>query len=360
MVPLEESGLRSDVVNNIWNKFNTERFWPENYGDVRPPYSVQRDDGTRFVVVGTTVYRSESDETWLGFLYDHLQTVLGDSWFAEEAYKDSPDNMHTIVRWFKEVCAREMDGLNGFTQNLDNPNAACLAFRSLAYDLFCLFQMNAADLPTVERLKKPDQFEGARYEVWAAASFIRAGFTIEYEDEADRSSTHCEFVAKSKTTNKVFSVECKRRHRPVSELPTTYRLKRKVSLGIDKLLSKALRKDAAHERIIFIDVNMPPHEGDFLKVPWLAEFKATKRRLQRQKGFRESASTQAIIIASNHPYFYFVDEEPDPRNHIFGTAFNKPDLDNGDPIYLLSTKYPEVLALMQSISQHFMIPTDFP
>ena len=58
-----------------------------------------------------------------------------------------------------------------------------------------------------------DQFQGVRYELFVAATCIRAGFDIAYEDETDKTKKHPEFVATHRLTGQKISVEAKRRHR---------------------------------------------------------------------------------------------------------------------------------------------------
>ncbi len=59
------------------------------------------------------------------------------------------------------------------------------------------------------RASDPGQIFGAIQEVIFAGAMIRAGFELEFEDEADGTDTHCEFTATSKFTGKKFSVEVK-------------------------------------------------------------------------------------------------------------------------------------------------------
>lgn len=65
----------------------------------------------------------------------------------------------------------------------------------------------------IKRLKNNnlDQFLGALYETFVAASFIKAGFEVVLEDEDDRDSSHCELTATNNKTGRIFSVEAKAR-----------------------------------------------------------------------------------------------------------------------------------------------------
>jgi hypothetical protein len=59
--------------------------------------------------------------------------------------------------------------------------------------------------------------------MFVAASLLRAGFDIAFEDESDSRTSHCEFTATSKRTGRSFSVEAKSRHRklPMSGCEST-------------------------------------------------------------------------------------------------------------------------------------------
>jgi hypothetical protein len=115
-------------------------------------------------------------------------------------------------------------------------NGDLFAFLSFAHDLFTLSDNAKVQKSLFDRLRKPDQYQGARYEMFVAASLLRAGFKIAFEDESDSRTSHCEFTATSKQTGRSFSVEAKSRQRksPTSddEAPPKsgmYRLMQKCS-----------------------------------------------------------------------------------------------------------------------------------
>ena len=70
---------------------------------------------------------------------------------------------------------------------------------------------------------------------------LRAGFTLEMEDETDRRQTHVEFVATHQVSGAKFSVEAKRREG--------------VKIKVNRLLHSALTKRADHACLVFIDTN---------------------------------------------------------------------------------------------------------
>jgi hypothetical protein len=64
----------------------------------------------------------------------------------------------------------------------------------------------------MERIRLPDQFQGARYELSIAAVFSRAGYEVEWLTARDRKLP--EFIATHQTAKTEIAVEAKSRHRP--------------------------------------------------------------------------------------------------------------------------------------------------
>lgn len=69
------------------------------------------------------------------------------------------------------------------------------AYMTFAYDLYVVANNARLDNRLVERLKQSDQFQGARHELFAEATCLRAGYKIEHENENGRSSRHAELSA---------------------------------------------------------------------------------------------------------------------------------------------------------------------
>jgi hypothetical protein len=341
------------AIAQMQAKMQRQKEWPLSFGAIPPIANSLLPDGTRMVAAGGNIYKSVPGETWHGFLYDHLQYNLGTAWFEAEAMKPREER-HIIINWFEEICRKELGPEGRFTKwSQIEDTGATLAFRSLSYDLVCLLQGGCTADELIRRLKLPDQFEGARYEIWVIASFLRAGYSIEFEDESDRRTTHCEFTATNKAMGQKYSVEAKRRHRQGAgpEMPLTTRL------DVQGLIAEALRKTAAHERIIFIDINMPPNPGSIVDAPWIKQFQRANSLLALQPFFRNNDTYKAHIMITNHPYHYVTSQSPDPKQQFFATSFNYPDLDKDGSIF--PKAYPIVFDLMLSISNHFAIPEDF-
>ncbi len=112
----------------------------------------------------------------------------------------------------------------------------------------------------MRRLQHKDQFQGARHEAFVAATCIRAGYDIDYEDESDGTTRHVEFTATHRATGQKVSVEAKSRHRPgVLGREGTSVGSELVDAGIQRLIADALRKPASEPLVIFLDLNLPPY-----------------------------------------------------------------------------------------------------
>jgi len=130
------------------------------------------------------------------------------------------------------------------------------AYLGLAYNLYLMKHNAKLQRVLIDRLKNPDEssFHGAFYETFVAATFIKAGYEIAFENAQDGSATHCEFVASSASARRKFSVEAKARFRgSVADTADPKSLK----LGVRDKIEAALQKVANHNRVIFVDVNLP-------------------------------------------------------------------------------------------------------
>jgi hypothetical protein len=216
----------------------------------RPIISVES-HGYRIVAIGNLLRSSNRWRTFHDFLFDYIRIVLTPEWGNAELAKPDADR-HPLIRWYRKLCEFQQE------QTRANPGriysgamtGVIKAYLGLAYDLYLC--AHNAELPELllKRLRHPATFEGALYEAFVIGAFAKAGFTIEFEDEGDSNNTHCEFVATHKETGRKFSVEAK--------AVTSASQRAGVNAGSPKIrghLYKALRKEAKHERIIFIELN---------------------------------------------------------------------------------------------------------
>ena len=153
-------------------------------------------------------------------------------------------------------------------------------YLGLAYNLYLLAHNVELQKKLIDRLKVPNQFQGAYYELIVANLLIRAGFELELEDEADGTSKHCEFSARSRRTGKKYWVEAKMRS-VVGHFGKTAADGTTSTNPLGRLipqLNEAFKKPAADERLIFIDLNAEMTANSDGKQLWI---EATSRRLER-------------------------------------------------------------------------------
>ncbi len=210
----------------------------------------------------------------------------------------------------------------------------------------------------MNRLKDPGQFQGVRYEIFVTASFVKAGFDIEFEDESDKTKSHCEFVATFKALGKKYSVEAKSRHRPgLLGQQGPRRSDDKIRLRIGNLLRSALKKEADHTRIVFIDINMPPEEGGPFERRWFRGLMNEVSKVEKED-LDNKPAPPAYLIFTNHPYHYVGDDEQEPGKNFLMTAINMEHFKINVP-EIARASDPPVFKLWESINTHTKVPNDF-
>lgn len=244
-----EKGFEEEVRRLLEERKAQEFQRQQQQGLGRPIISVEH-QGYRFVAVGNHLLYSKTWKTFTDFLGDYIKTTLGGEWGNAELKKPL-EKRHPILQWYHHICLLQQKHVHKPGEIYSAPvTGAVSAYCGLAYNLY-LIAHNVHDIETrlIERLKNPENFQGAFYEIRVAAELVKAGFELEYEDESDKSTTHCEFTATFLRTKRKFSVEAKSR-------PTAFHRDGKL-LRVGRQLYGALEKNAKFERLIFIDINRP-------------------------------------------------------------------------------------------------------
>lgn len=353
-----DPALFSRLPDEVKKKILKEETRKQTQGEIRPQISLDF-KGYKFVAVGNRLHYSETWKTFHDFLFDYIKTCLTPEWGNAELKKPLEER-HPILQWYNSVCTFQRKHIKKVGEV---HSATCTgivgAYLSLAYDLYVLRHHSLLQSHLVDRLRDQRQFQGARYEIYVTSSFIKAGFEIEFEDETDRSSTHCEFIATHRKSGRKYSVEAKSRHRsgflghpgePVQDHD-------KIRLRIGNLINEALKKEADHTRIIFIDINMPPREGATFKKNWFKTLGATLSQIERN-GVDGKPCPPAYIFFTNHPYHYVGDDEVEPSRDFLMTAVNIPTMKVNDQ-YRAMEQEPPVFDLWESINKHNKVPHDF-
>ena len=150
-------------------------------------------------------------KTFPDFLAHYIKTVLGSDWGNAEIKKLLADR-HPILQWYDAVCRYQAETIKEkgkIAAAVITGAVAC--YLGTAYNLYLLKHNVELQTRFIKRLKNPEQFQGAYYELIVANILIRAGFDLTLEDESDGETKHCEFAAVSKKTARRYWVEAKMR-----------------------------------------------------------------------------------------------------------------------------------------------------
>ncbi len=333
----------------IRDKLRQEAAMQTKFGELKPMIHADF-HGHKIVAVGNRVHWATRWKTFHDFLMDYIRMTLGEGWGNSEIVKPFEER-HQILQWYDRLCqfrrtlARGEDGLIGGV-----PNGITLAYMLLAFDLYVLRHHLALQKKVVSRLKAKDGFQGARYELFVAATFIKAGFDIEYENEGDLSCKHPEFIAKHRETGQQVSVEAKSRHRPgILGFSGSPAKEEGLKAGVKGLLEAALEKPTRHPYVVFIDLNLPPCENQVFEAPWFKEVVESATRAGRTTETEPSPINQ--LVFTNHPFHYGKDGEPAPEP----IAFSAIPINPKTPI-----AHPHVLKTIHEAAQKFgHIPQQF-
>jgi uncharacterized protein YchJ len=343
-------GFSEKMSRRHQDHLRREKLREQTYGKVRPIIHMDF-KGYKFVAVGNQLHYSKSWKTFPDFLMTYITAVLGRDWGNSELSKPYEER-HQIVKWYDGAVLFFSQGEKdeeGICSGI--PDGLTAAYLRLAYDLYILRHHTALQNEVVRRLKHPEQFQGARYELFAAATCIRAGFDIAYEDERDRTSTHPEFVATHKQTREIISVEAKSRHRPgVLGFPGELEPESEIKVKVRRLLNKALSKSTNHPYVIFIDLNLPPSPPITPETPWFREI----RNGISEDGApeKENPDPYNLLVFTNHAEQYGKKDEtyPSPQTIFVIPKYSR-----------VTVRNPQIISeLHHAASQYGNIPNLFP
>lgn len=308
--------------------------------------------GYRFIAVGERLFNSSKWKTFHDFLLDYIKDILGPEWGSAELKLPFEDR-HPILQWHELVCKHQQTHFqNAGTIQQAPMTGAVAAYLGLAYNLYLLGHNIKIQSTLVDRLKNPKQFNGAYYETYVAATFIKAGFDLEFENEQDISTSHCEFTATSRDTGHKYSVEAKARE--------PY----KTSANVGDQLYEALKKNALYKRIVFIDVNVPEDADKAESLRWVQEAIATLRQKESSMTIKGLPAQEAYIFLTNHPYLYNL-EKADFNRAVLAEGFKIPDFSIGAVFNSIREaresrdRHSDMFRLMDSIRVHYEIPATF-
>lgn len=306
--------------------------------------------GERFVAVKNRLLHSKKWRTFHDFLFDYIKMALGQEWGTAQLAKPI-EQRHPILVWYHYLCEYQKRFVQEPGKVYSTPmTGAVAAYLHLAYDLYALDHNAELQTKLISRLRDSSNFAGARYEVFVAATLIRAGFDISFENEDDRSTSHCEFTATFHRNGKSFSVEAK------------HRAGNKFRLG--RQLNRALAKQAKYPRIVFIDINVADdNDGDqdisARLLSALADLRAFEGRIVNGKPLPD-----AYLIVTNTPWHHHLEAEA-LRSAVLIEGFQIPDF-KADTLFPnlraaidARKRHLELHELLRSMNDHNGIPSTF-
>jgi SEC-C motif len=322
----------------------------------------------QLVAVGGRLHYSKNWKTFHDFLRDFLFGLLSKEWLDAERIKPASER-HPILRWFYQASE---DSQRSATKHGDIYSApmtgATRAFINLAYNVYLVAHHTEGDEVVrgyIARLKGrgPGIFAGALFETYAAAAFLKAGFKLEFENEKDGSASHVEFTATYPKTAKNFSVEVKARERslvkPVDIEDSVDDVKR---LRVANKLNKALGKEAAHTRVVMIEINVPDVVTSSEGWPTSALKQISDN--ERTKFHGGAAKPSAYVFVTNHAFHNNL-SVADTGMQVLATGFHIPDFGpharhaSYRGVLDARERHVEMFALMKSIETHYEIPSTF-
>jgi hypothetical protein len=348
--PHKIQNLPPEVIKKFQEIQEHENKRRVQYGDVRPIIHAKFKDHD-FVAVGSELHYSKKWKTFPDFLCSYIATRLDKDWGNSEIKKPL-EQRHQIMKWYDAMChfqrrqKLDADGIYRAT-----PNGAFSAYILLAYDLYILKDNQALQDEIIRRLKIPAQFQGARHELFAAATCIRAGYTIKFEDAKDSSRKHTEFIATHKITGQKIAVEAKSKHRPgILGFPGD----RKASndkIGVTALINDAIAKNPGIPLVIFVDTNLQPsiaRKVHAIEQP-SEELEVTVDKIKKDS---EGKDLFNLIVFTNHPHAYSGDDEDDPVRHTTSVFSLKP--------IIIPQNAQCIVDLNDAARQHGNVPNEFP
>jgi len=254
--PMELKKLALEKAGALFRqRMAAERRRQEQFGHVRPIMHVDA-WGKKLVAVGGRIYFNDNPKmAFYEFLQSHLRSTLGAQWWKAEAAKPNIAR-HRLAQWqahAEELMRSEQPDERG--RFLIPRDGIITALMTLAYDLYVVRDNTEFQERIVERLRLRDSFEGVRYELMVAATFVRAGFKVRPEDDS-KTEKHPEFVATHRETGFEIAVEAKARNRRQSDRNPT-------RAGVEDLVDTAASQGIKGKPFaLFVDVVMPPSDSD--------------------------------------------------------------------------------------------------
>ncbi|KPX79123.1 hypothetical protein ALP66_04082 [Pseudomonas amygdali pv. photiniae] len=319
----------------------------EQQGLGRPIISAEFHDH-RIIAVGQTMHFSQKWKTFHDFLNDYPKIVLGSEWWISEAGKP-PEERHRILTWAVRCYEHSKAHMEQLGTGVPQPMTGAIgAYMRFAYDLYSLKHSIEVQKLLMDRIKCPDNFPGALYEIRVAAALLRAGFSLQLQDETDRRTTHVEFIATDTKSGAIYAVEAKRREG--------------ARMKINRQMNRALSKKSDHPRMVFIDTNDGRLELGRGQPNPVALVEAENLLKLYERDPNGQKLPEAYVIVTFDPEEHHLDAIDLPSGLLLW-GFHLKDLHPGLKNLLQQVKvrrrHAPVFALLESMQKHRRIPTTF-
>lgn len=306
--------ISREVLKIIHNSKQKELDRKKQFGDIKHVISAKA-GGKRFVAVGGQLRCSEKWKTFPDFLYDYILFIFGEDWFDKEIAKPK-EKQHTVIQWrysIHKYLKEQKINEDGLYKTI--PSGPYKAYLTLAYDLYLLEHHLDLQKDLVNRLRNIDQFQGARYELFAASNMIRSGFKLDFNIPTSKGKKIVEFIATHNKKDGVkIAVEAKSRHRPGvlgqkgdKESPESIRIR------LGQLINNAIKKKPEYPFIIFVDMNLPPVKTATFNNSGINEM---IKSLKNAPETDDDKDYYNLILYTNFPYHYGTELEPFPEDHV--------------------------------------------
>jgi hypothetical protein len=297
-------------------------------------------------------------QTFTNFLLEYFAERMGKQWIVKEMKKGI--NGHPIGQWASAMrdSPQPAKPVGIIKAKINNGFRSIL---SAAYNIYLIEhhyeQYNEPLFDRIlNRLRRPEDFLSTLAETNAAAAFLKAGFSLEYEDDL-RAGHHAEFIATYPQTGNRFSVEVKTRSgedHPALSLKDRIKFKNK--------LSQALKKNLPWKRVVFIDLNVPDllsDTDDARLNDMLAEVEQAERTLK----IRGAPAPSAYLFLTNQPFHYNL-RSLDGAPVMGALGFKMATFQPRGPatfreLVLGRDLHPEMHALIESMKIHGEPPSTF-
>jgi hypothetical protein len=307
---MESHDIPPEIARGLAEQQRKDQEYTRQFGHVRPPVALEV-NGYKLVIAGGGLVWQPADKAkyFTDILLNFFQNIFGREWFEAEIAKPRGERHPVMEMRYTAMTYMKKQPMTPEGIHFSQMTGPMLGYFCFAYDLWVVNDTARLDKRLVERLKNCDQFQGARHELFAEATCIRAGFDIEHENETDGSTRHAEFTATHRVTKQKASVEAKSRHRPgVLGQPGTRQKDGEYNMPIGKLLNDAVDKKVPHPLVVFLDLNLPWKTAARLlsmEPPHPLIHKTMDRMRKRNSG----KDPIRLLVTTNHPEHYSEDEE---------------------------------------------------